>query len=135
MQLPGVQTFLGFQLMAVFNQRFEAFTRHEQILHFLAFQMVAVTMGLMMAPVAHHRQAGRDRISRRCVDMASRMLGLAMLPFIAGVCLDTYLPGRLILGGEPLLALLAADGLVQILADLVRVAAPAGSIATPSLEQ
>ena len=26
MLLPGVQTFLGFQLMAVFNQRFELFT-------------------------------------------------------------------------------------------------------------
>jgi len=28
MLLPGVQTFLGFQLMSVFNQRFELFTPH-----------------------------------------------------------------------------------------------------------
>ena len=44
--------------------------------------MVAVTMGLMMAPAAYHRQAERDRISRRFVDMSSRMLSLAMLPHL-----------------------------------------------------
>jgi hypothetical protein len=118
MLLPGVQTFLGFQLMSVFNQRFELFSRHEQFLHYAAFLMVAVTMGLMMAPAAYHRQAERDRISRRFVDMSSRMLTLAMLPFIAGVCLDTYLVGRLIIGGNRLPALLAALGLCAVLTGL-----------------
>jgi len=118
MLLPGVQTFLGFQLMSVFNQRFELFTRHEQLLHYAAFLMVAVTMGLMMAPAAYHRQAERDRISRRFVDMSSWMLSLAMLPFIAGVCLDTYLLGRLIIGGDRLPSLLAALGLCAVLSGL-----------------
>jgi hypothetical protein len=118
MLLPGVQTFLGFQLMSVFNQRFELFSRHEQLLHYAAFLVVAVTMGLMMAPAAYHRQAERDRISRRFVDMSSWMLSLAMLPFIAGVCLDTYLLGRLIIGGNRLPALLAALGLCAVLSGL-----------------
>jgi cytochrome bd-type quinol oxidase subunit 2 len=116
--LPGVQTFLGFQLMSVFNQRFELFDRHEQLLHYAAFLMVAVTMGLMMAPAAYLRQAERDRISRRFVDMSSWMLSLAMLPFIAGVCLDTYLLGRLIIGGARLPALLATLGLCVVLTEL-----------------
>jgi hypothetical protein len=116
MLLPGVQTFLGFQLLSVFNQRFELFTRHEQLLHYAAFLMVAVTMGL--APAAYHRQAERDRISRRFVDMSSRLLSLAMLPFIAGVCLDTYLLGRLIIDGNRVPSLLAALGLCAVLTGL-----------------
>ena len=59
MLLPGVQTILGFQLMAVFNQRFEQFTFAEQVAHFVAFLLVTLTMGLLMAPAAYHRQAER----------------------------------------------------------------------------
>ena len=41
-----------------------------------------------------------------------------MLPFIAGVCLDTYLLGRLIIGGARLPALLATLGLCVVLTGL-----------------
>jgi len=75
-------------------------------------------MGLMMAPAAYHRQAERDRISRRFVDMSSRMLSLAMLPFVGGVSLDTYLLGRLITGGNRMPALLVALGLCAVLTGL-----------------
>ena len=37
MIILGVQTILGFQLIAVFNQRFEALSAHEQAFHLLAF--------------------------------------------------------------------------------------------------
>jgi hypothetical protein len=33
MVLPGVQAVLGFQLIAVFNQRFELFSPAEQVVH------------------------------------------------------------------------------------------------------
>ena len=117
MLLPGVQAILGFQLMAVFNQRFELFSRHEQMLHFAAFVLIAVTMGLMMAPAAYHRQAEPDRVSRQFVDLASMLLTLAMPPFIAGVCLDTYLVGRLILQDQ-VASLLAAVGVLVVLVGL-----------------
>ena len=95
--LPGVQTILGFQLMAVFNQRFEQFSRDEQILHFAAFLLVALTMGLLMAPAAISRQAEPHTVTRRFVDVSSMLLTLSMVPFTLGVCLDTYLVGRIIL--------------------------------------
>jgi hypothetical protein len=41
-----------------------------------------------------------------------------MLPFITGVCLDTYLLGRLIIGGNRMPSLLAALGLCAVLAGL-----------------
>jgi Family of unknown function (DUF6328) len=117
MLLPGVQTILGFQLMAVFNQRFELFTHHEQVLHFAAFLLVALTMGLLMAPAAFHRQAEPRTVTDRFVRLSSMLLTISMVPFTAGVCLDTYLIGRMILQHAGF-ALLAAAAMLLVLAAL-----------------
>lgn len=97
MVLPGVQAVLGFQLIAVFNQRFEEFSAGEQVVHLAAFLLVALAMGLMMTPAAYHRQVERGRVSQRFIDLSSKLLTIAMLPLIAGLGLDTYLIARLIL--------------------------------------
>jgi len=117
MVLPGVQAVLGFQLVAVFNQRFELFSPAEQVVHLTAFLLVALGMGLLMTPAAYHRQVGRGRVSRRFVDLASRLLTIAMLPLIAGLCLDTYLIARLILADRTAAALVAG-GMALVLASL-----------------
>jgi hypothetical protein len=117
MLLPGVQTMLGFQLMAVFNQRFEQFTLGEQLTHYAAFILMAVTMALMMAPAAYHRQVECDRVSARFMILSTRLLTISMLPFIAAVCLDTYLVGRLITH-ESTLGLIAAAGMLCVLGGL-----------------
>jgi hypothetical protein len=52
MVLPGVQAVLGFQLVALFNQRFELLSPAEQVLHLAAFLLVALAMGLLMTPAA-----------------------------------------------------------------------------------
>lgn len=96
MLLPGVQAVMGFQLVAVFNARFVELTIDEQRLHLGAFLLLVLAMGLIMAPAAYHRQAERGIISRRFVDLASRLLTWALLPLAAGVALDTYLISSLI---------------------------------------
>ncbi|HYD04121.1 MAG TPA: DUF6328 family protein, partial [Reyranella sp.] len=73
MLLPGVQAFMGFQLMAVFNQRFEEFSAGEQATHFVAFLLVTLTMGLLMAPAAYHRQAERCMVTERFIKMSSTL--------------------------------------------------------------
>lgn len=117
MLLPGVQTILGFQLMAVFNQRFEQFSQAEQLMHYGAFLLSALTMALMMAPAAYHRQAERNRITRRFVDLSSWLLMISMIPFIAGICLDTYLIGRLITHDDTL-GMVVGGGMLLILTGL-----------------
>ena len=107
MVLPGVQAVLGFQLVAVFNQRFTELSSSEQSLHLVAFLMVALAMGLMMAPAAYHRQAERGKVTRRFVTLASRFLTLAMIPLIVGICLDTYLIARLVLEEKAMPAIIA----------------------------
>jgi hypothetical protein len=79
--------------------------------------LVALAMGLMMTPAAYHRQVERGRVSRRFVNLSSALLTFAMLPLIAGVCLDTYLISRLILDA-PRMAMAIAGGVAVMLAGL-----------------
>jgi uncharacterized protein DUF6328 len=107
MLLPGVQAVLGFQLVAVTNNRFTLFTETEQIMFLAAFVLLAIAMGLIMAPAAYHRQAGRGRVTRHFVDLASRLLTFAMLPLIVAFSLDTYLVSGLILDETTMAAVIA----------------------------
>jgi len=97
MLLPGVQAVMGFQLIAVFNQRFESLGPAEQVLHLGAFFLLVVAMALIMAPAAYHRQAERGILTRRFVNLASRLLTLALIPLLLAVTADAYLLARLIL--------------------------------------
>src|SRR4030095_10641479 len=54
MVLPGIQALFGFQLIAVFNQGFgEKLAPSEQVLHLLAFALVAVATALIITPAAY----------------------------------------------------------------------------------
>jgi hypothetical protein len=117
MLLPGVQALMGFQLMAAFNQRFEQFSPGEQIMHFAAFLLLALTMALLMAPAAYHRQAERCMVTERFVKMSSMLLTIAIVPFIAGICLDTYLLGKMILK-QTAPAIVAAGGALVVFVGL-----------------
>jgi uncharacterized protein DUF6328 len=109
MVLPGVQAIMGFQLIAVFNQRFETLSFNEQLLHLVAFFLVTLAMGLIMAPAAYHRQAERARVTRRFVDLASALLSLALIPLMVGVAFDSYILTRLVIGlpGQAVMCALA----------------------------
>jgi hypothetical protein len=100
MVLPGVQAILGFQLVAVFNQRFGELSEGRQVLHLVAFVLLAFAMALIMAPAAYHRQAERGRITRRFVDLASLFLSLSLVPLTLGIVIDTYLLVWLVAGSE-----------------------------------
>ena len=108
MLLPGVQAILGFQLVAVTNNRFELLTENEQLLFLAAFVLLAVAMGLIMAPAAYHRLAERGRVTRRFVDLSSTLLALALVPLIAAFASDTYLIARIILEDRTMAVVIAA---------------------------
>jgi len=108
MVLPGIQTLFGFQLIAVFNNRFQNLPGTEQAFHFTALLMVAVAIALIMTPAAYHRIAARGTVSRQFVDLASRFLEWAMVPLMLGISLDLFLLGRLILNNVALSAAIAS---------------------------
>ena len=57
MVLPGIQALFGFQMIAVFNQRFRELPGSLQIVHLAATGLVALAAGLVMTPAAYHRTA------------------------------------------------------------------------------
>lgn len=97
MVLPGIQALFGFQLIAVFNQGFaEKLAPSEQILHLLAFALVAVATALIITPAAYHRQAEREQVSEYFVRSASRLLTVALLFLMTGTSLDASLVARIV---------------------------------------
>lgn len=99
MVLPGLQALFGFQLIAVFSERFDqALGAACQRLHLGAVVLTAIAIGLIMAPAAYHRQAERGRISRYFANYASRLITLAMGPLAVALAIEVALVAFLILG-------------------------------------
>ncbi|MDQ6917702.1 MAG: DUF6328 family protein [Pseudomonadota bacterium] len=98
MVLPGVQALFGFQLIAVFNARFEDLPAALQTLHLAALVAGAISMALVMTPAAYHRIAERGRISSRFADLASRLIAAAMAPLALSIALDAFIVSVLIAG-------------------------------------
>jgi len=107
MVLPGIQALFGFQLIAVFNSTFWAkLNQFEQLLHYMAIGLVALSVALVMTPAAYHRQAEPATVSKRFLIISTKLLFGSMYPLMGGILLDFYLIGSLILQSR-LLSLLA----------------------------
>jgi hypothetical protein len=117
MVLPGIQALFGFQLIAVFNERFKGLSEGEQLIHLAAAVLIAVAIALIMTPAAYHRQVERATVSSFFVAFASRLITTAMVPLMLGLCLEMYLLGRLIVGNVAL-SMVVAGGLLATFAGL-----------------
>jgi cobalamin synthase len=108
MVLPGIQALFGFQLIAVFNQRFtEVLPPIGCALHLFSLILVAVSIALIMAPAAYHRQAERGSISRYFANYASRLVTIALLPLLLAISLEVSLVAYAI---APVIALSSGIG-------------------------
>ena len=104
MVLPGIQTLFGFQLIAVFNNRFaEDLSRLDQVLHFVAITLIVLAIALIMTPAACHRHMGVRHVSEAFVRLSTWLLLASMWPLAFGIAIDFYIIGRLILGPGPAL--------------------------------
>jgi hypothetical protein len=108
MVLPGIQAIFGFQLIAVFNQRFsEDLESYEQGLHFVATSFVALAVAMVMCPAAYQRMSLPMEVSERFLRNSSRLLVTGMVPLGLGLAIDYYLIGRLVFD-TPWIAIAAA---------------------------
>lgn len=97
MVLPGIQALFGFQLIAVFSERFDtALGSDLQQLHLAAIALVAVAIALIMTPAAYHRQVDPLRVSRRFIQVSTALLIASMPVLLAALALDFYVVARLI---------------------------------------
>ena len=97
MVLPGIQGLFGFQLIAVFSQQFHAMLgRGEQELHLLAIALVGVSIALVMAPAAIHRQMNPCEVTLPFVRLGTRLVLWSLAPLALALCIDFYLVARVI---------------------------------------
>jgi len=98
MVLPGIQALFGFQMIAVFNQRFaDDLSFAEQATHFVSLSLVAIAIALIMAPAVYHRTEGVREVSERFLRNSTRLLVASMVVLGVGLCLDYYVVARLVL--------------------------------------
>ena len=108
MLIPGVTAFLGFQLVAVFNNAFsEKLTRDEQMLHIAAMFLTLVALLMLLAPAAYHRQAESGWASQGFINLSSRLITGATPLFALGMTIDFYLLVRAVSQSTPLALILA----------------------------
>ena len=96
MVLPGVQALFGFQLIAIFSDRFSDLDFPDPFLHFAALLLVAASMGLLMTPAAYRRLREPAVASAEFTRLGSILIAGALLPLLMGVSLDIYVVARLI---------------------------------------
>jgi uncharacterized protein DUF6328 len=112
MILPGIQALFGFQLIAVFNDGFgRELSYSEKATHLAAIFLVTLSIALVMAPAAIHRQTQQREVSERFIWISSRLVLAGMFPLVGGLCLDIYLVARVILDDRTL-----ATGIAGLLA-------------------
>jgi hypothetical protein len=97
MVVPGIQALFGFQLIVAFHPRFEQLERTLKVAHLVALIALAASMALIMAPAAYHRLVERGQVSRRLVELSSRLIATAMMPLIIAISLDVFLVSRVVL--------------------------------------
>jgi hypothetical protein len=103
MVLPGIQALFGFQLIAVFNERFARdLGQVDQVVHMVAIALVALAVAMVMTPAAYHRSAGSREVSDTFIHVSSLLLITSMIPLAAGLSLDFHLIVKLICGNETL---------------------------------
>jgi hypothetical protein len=100
MVLPGIQAIFGFQMIAIFNNRFEDLQLGERMAHVASLTLVALAVALIMAPAAYHRLAEKGQVSRRFIDLSTDFLAWAMVFLAAGISSELYIVSRLAIGNE-----------------------------------
>ena len=70
--------------------------------------LIAIAVLLIMAPAAYHRQAERGQISRYFIELASRLLTLALAPLLLGIVIEIFIVARVILQSAAISLVIAA---------------------------
>lgn len=105
MVLPGIQALFGFQLIAVFNNRFDsALDLAQKRMHMAAICLIVIAIALIMAPAALHRLTEPQSVSERYLMISSRLILAAMVPLAGAILLETWLVASVLLG-QPTVAL------------------------------
>jgi Family of unknown function (DUF6328) len=91
MVVPGLQALFGFQMVSVFDARFEMISRCNQFLHLFAIFLTTLSIALIMSPAAYHRIVEPEIGSKFFVHFTSRLIAAAMVPLMISLTVDAYI--------------------------------------------
>jgi hypothetical protein len=80
-----IQVLLGFQFRVVLERRFERLPALTQAVHLGGLSLLLAAFALGVSPATFHRLAEDGNDTPRALRFASRMVGLALLPFAAAL--------------------------------------------------
>lgn len=87
--LPGIQALFGFQMIAVFNDRFEELASYAKACHAAGLIMVIISVAMVMTPAILYRTAG-GHATASMARLSSRMIRGALCPLAFGLALDMF---------------------------------------------
>lgn len=88
--LPGAQTLLGFQFIAILTESFDKLPSLSKYVHLLSIGLSALTIVLLMTPAAYHRIVERGEETEHFHRFASKMVVAALVPLALGLAGDVY---------------------------------------------
>jgi hypothetical protein len=87
----GAQILMGFHFNGAFQDAFNTLPQSSRELHALAFLLMVMTVGLLIAPSMQHRLVERGEGSLRMNKVATMFAGVALLPFAISLGLDLFI--------------------------------------------
>jgi Family of unknown function (DUF6328) len=87
----GAQVLFGFQFQAVFQEGFAELPSSAKRINCLAGALMALTIGLLIAPSMQHRIVENGADTSRIHRVAGLFAGAALLPFAASLGLDMFI--------------------------------------------
>jgi len=111
----GAQVLFGFQLSIVFQEAFGELSATTRLLTCAGQALMAVSIGLLIAPSMQHRIVEGGEDSFRIQRATSLFAGLALLPFAVGLALGVYLIFDRVFGPQAGLIAGALCGAVAVL--------------------
>ncbi|HEY9732215.1 MAG TPA: DUF6328 family protein [Drouetiella sp.] len=117
MILPGIQALFGFQLIAVFNERFGHLSHLDKEVHLAAIFFTVASIGLLMGPAAYHRLTSPKSMPPELCTVGTRLVWAGMAMLMVSITLDIYLVTKVIL--ESMTVGIISGGIVFLFLSLI----------------
>ena len=98
MLMIGSQVLLGFQFRSVFETGFEKLPSHAHYLKLGGLGLMLLAVLLLMAPGAYHQIVEDGEDTHRLHRFATRVMGIALLPFALGLSADFFISTEFLMG-------------------------------------
>jgi hypothetical protein len=90
MVLPGIQTLFGFQLAVVFTEQFVGLSVILKSMHVASIALVVVSIAMVIAPAAYHRQIEPGQISKRFLAIINWFLTWSLVPLLLALSIELF---------------------------------------------